>query len=91
MGRYKCGHCNQVLSKTAFHQHKRLYYYRLSKKWSSTRVNYSGSEADGPSSIPFSISSSESENDDYDHQFLVEEQQFSPCVETLSGELGIYI
>ena len=87
MGRYHCGHCNQAVSKTAFHQHKRLYYDCLSKKWSSTRVNYSELEADGisgPSSIPFSNSSSESENDDLETP--TESQEFSPGVCTPFSE-----
>ena len=84
-GRYRCGHCNQVLSKTAFHQHKCLFYDRLSKEWSSTRVSYSEMEVDGPSSIPFSISTSDSENDDFEP--TAESQQFSLGVETLSSEL----
>ena len=82
MGRYHCGHCNQVLSKTEFHQHKRLYYDSRLKKWSFSRVNYSELEADktlGSSSTAFTISSSESEIEDGGPPIeLQEPDRFSP-------------
>lgn len=75
IGRYYCGHCKQALCKTTFHQHKRLYYDRLSKKWSSSRINYSEFEASqmpGSSSTAFAISSSESEEECTGSPFLDE-------------------
>ena len=35
---FYCEHCKKLVSKTLFYQHKRLYYDRVSKTWSSTRV-----------------------------------------------------
>ena len=37
-GRYYCGHCDAVLSKTLFFRHKRLFYDRKAKRWSRRRV-----------------------------------------------------
>ena len=78
---------NTLISKTSFYQHKLLYYDRLSKKWSSTRINYSELEAEqvaGPSSIAFTISNSESENEDV--ECPLDADQYFPCAETLPGE-----
>lgn len=36
-----CGHCQDYVSKTVYHQHRRLYFDAVSKKWSSTRVYFS--------------------------------------------------
>ena len=70
MGRHYCRHCNQFLSKTIFYQHKRLYCDRLSKKWSSTRVDL---EAEHNSGNAFSLTDSENELDDQEYPFEVEE------------------
>ena len=78
MGRYYCGHCCRFLSKTLFYQHKRLYYDRLSKKWSSIPVAYSELEAEEVSGDAFSLSHSESELEDFDDAFEAEDNE-TPC------------
>lgn len=35
--RQYCGHCKEYISKTVYHQHKRLYFDKVSKKWASHR------------------------------------------------------
>jgi len=36
--RHYCGHCNEYLNKTVYYQHKRIYYDKSEKRWSSQQV-----------------------------------------------------
>lgn len=36
--RHFCGHCQDYVSKTVYHLHKRLYFDTISKKWASCQV-----------------------------------------------------
>ena len=43
--RYFCGHCEQVLTKTLFFKHKRMYYDRAKSVWRKERVRkFQGSD-----------------------------------------------
>ena len=51
--RFLCGHCDTNLSKTAFYQHRRLYFDTRLNKWSKTRVFRPRDDLNEPS---FSVS-----------------------------------
>jgi len=58
-----CGHCDQRLSKTVYFHHKRLYYDKSNKQWSSKQIfNHSTTVAfrptGGPSATSFSMTTS---------------------------------
>ena len=43
--RLYCGHCKEFVCKTTYHQHKRLYYDKSNKRWSSEQVFAVGSKS----------------------------------------------
>lgn len=45
---YRCGHCDELISKTLYFQHKRLYYSVHNRQWkktSSVACDHSGQES----------------------------------------------
>lgn len=36
--RVLCGHCDELVSRSTYYQHKRLYFHVQSQKWSKERV-----------------------------------------------------
>ncbi len=44
--KYWCGHCDKVLSKTTFYQHKKLYYDSTKSVWSKERIRLYGDAHD---------------------------------------------
>ena len=61
---YYCGHCDKQLSKTVFYRHKRLYYDRRSKTWSSCRILADPDLHTASIASAFKLSSSEDEAND---------------------------
>ena len=58
---YYCGHCDKVLGRTVFYQHRRLYFHRTSRKWFQRPVNFSGTGSD--SAAEFIMSEAEEQQE----------------------------
>ena len=71
--RYFCGHCNRQLSKTLFFRHKRMFFDRKARKWSSVKVI-----SDDTTSEPFTLTSSDDDSSDEEDfkSGLTDEGQF---------------
>lgn len=51
-----CGHCGQIMGRTTFYQHRRLYFDRRSNQWLKHRINFDS----GPDSSQLPTQNSES-------------------------------
>lgn len=70
--RFYCGHCEQEVSRGTLYAHKRLYYNRMTREWSKTRVGYTGSDYHATGCHEESDEESQSDADDFD------DGQYSP-------------
>ena len=53
--RFYCGHCKEYVCKTTYHQHKRLYFDKENKRWSSEQVFAVASASTQAAFIPTSM------------------------------------
>ena len=64
---YRCGHCDELISKTLYFQHKRLYYSVHNRQWkktSSVACDCSGQESPAVSDFIIPVDQSCSDSDD---------------------------
>ncbi|KAJ7394701.1 hypothetical protein OS493_000527 [Desmophyllum pertusum] len=79
--RQRCGHCQQLLSKSQYHEHRRLYFNPSLDQWKTVEyIKNIRSSASAPEDVPGS-SSSESEGVDGN----LDSSSFGPAVQDLPG------